>query len=82
MSKCAVCKRPLAPNARKETCPRCMAVRRYWLRPEKGVVAIIERAKTLKMWEDRMLWLSQQEAGFGGVKRAFKRLRSLDHGGH
>lgn len=80
MSKCNVCNNPLAPNARKETCSRCVAVRRYWLRPEKGVVAIIARAKTLKMWEDRMLWISEEQQGYSSVRRAFKRLRSQDHG--
>lgn len=79
MSKCDVCPRDLAPNARSTTCPRCMAVRRYWKKPEKGVRAIIERAKTLKIWEDRMLWLAAEEPGFGRAKRAFKQLRAADH---
>lgn len=79
MSKCDVCKRDLSPNSRSDKCQRCRAARRYWMRPEKGVHAVIERAKTLKVWEDRMLWLAAEEPGFRRAKRAFKQLRAADH---
>lgn len=80
MSKCTVCHyTDLADNARTDICTGCKSSRRYWRRPEKGVHAIIERAKQLKRWEDRMVWISHEEVGYSSVRRAFKKLRSEDH---